>query len=91
MRIKLKKEEVELEGIAYEVSGAYDPDQEDVYDMQVFARGGDQPIQEHLKEGVVSDLADEIHRRLSFRSGAEEYFDDCDSDCEDVEEEEDEC
>lgn len=90
MKIKFEKEVVEIDGVEYWVYGAFDPDTEECWDLRIFSRGGDQQIQDHLMDSVVEDIICELNGRYSYKVGSDEYFDDCDGDFDDIEEDGDE-
>lgn len=87
MKIKFESEEVEVDGIAYDVCGTYDPDTEEAWDLHIFSSNCKQEIQTHLMDSVVEDIMSIIIERYAYKSSSDEFFDHADGEFEEEEDE----
>jgi hypothetical protein len=73
--LRFAKQEVEVDGIVYEVGGFFNPEG-GVYGIHIYGKGSDVDITEHLKDGVVEDIMDALWERFSFSTGSDELWTD---------------
>ena len=73
--LRFAKQDVEVDGIQYEVGGFFDPEG-GVYGIHVYGKGSEVDITEHLIDSVIEDIMYTLYERFSFAAGADEFYSD---------------
>jgi hypothetical protein len=73
MKVQFQNESVEVDGVQYSASGAYDTEGTDVQALDIRTPNN---LKDHLMDSVIEDILTELVLRYSYKEASDEFYGD---------------